>query len=46
MTLEEAIKEAEAVANGETCFKCAADHRQLASWLRELAERRKKEMPL
>ena len=26
---------------GKGCLKCAAEHRQLAAWLRELAERRK-----
>jgi len=51
MTLDEAIKHAEEVANGhdrikqikavtlEEC-KCAAEHRQLAEWLRELKELR------
>jgi hypothetical protein len=40
MTLDEAIKHAEEVANGMTaqgeCPECAADHRQLAEWLKEL----------
>jgi hypothetical protein len=51
MTLDEAIKPAEEVADGhdrikqikavtlEEC-KCAAEHRQLAEWLQELKDRR------
>ena len=52
MTLEEAIKHAEEVAErlensckrdwmGEDDKRCAKEHRQLAEWLAELAERRK-----
>lgn len=61
MTLEEAIKHAEAAAienekqakrnrehggwyydnEAHACAICAAEHRQLADWLRELQERRK-----
>jgi hypothetical protein len=53
MILEQAIKHAEEVANdyeemthdytldSEKLAKCAAEHRLLAAWLRELAERRK-----
>ena len=33
MTLDEAIKHAEEVGNG--CSECAAEHRQLAEWLRK-----------
>lgn len=40
MNIEEAIKHCEEVAAGETeqgkCPECAADHKQLAEWLREL----------
>lgn len=40
MTIEEAIQHCEEVAAGRTeqgkCPECAADHRQLAEWLREL----------
>lgn len=40
MTIEEAIQHCEEVAAGKTeqgkCPECAADHRQLAEWLREL----------
>lgn len=38
MTLEEAI--AHAADKGCGTDQCAADHRQLADWLRELVERR------
>lgn len=53
MTLEEAVKHAEEVANdyedmtndyaldSSKLHKCANEHRQLAAWLRELQERRK-----
>ena len=53
MTLEEAIIHAEEVANdyeemigdyaldSEKLAKCAKNQRQIAAWLRELAERRK-----
>jgi hypothetical protein len=33
MTIDEAIKHAEEVGNG--CSECAAEHRQLAEWLRK-----------
>lgn len=40
MTIEEAIQHCEEVAAGETeqgkCPACAAEHKQLAEWLREL----------
>ena len=40
MTLDEAIKHCEEVADGLTeqgkCAECAAEHRQLAEWLKEL----------
>lgn len=40
MTIEEAINHCEEVAAGQTeqgkCPECAAEHRQLAAWLREL----------
>ncbi len=39
MTLEEAIQHCLEKANGNCA--CAEDHRQLAEWLIELAERRK-----
>lgn len=39
MTLEEAIDHAETVANA-TCNECAAEHRQLAVWLKELRDLR------
>jgi len=35
MTLEEAIKHCEEVADNNTC-ECAMEHRQLAEWLKEL----------
>lgn len=39
MTIDEAIKHCEEVANGMTtqgdCKECAEDHRQLAEWLRD-----------
>lgn len=41
MTIEEAIEHCEAVADGKTeqgkCPECAAEHKQLAEWLRELS---------
>ena len=48
MTLTEAIKHCEDVADYD-CFtddqrKCSEEHRQLADWLRELKERREKDM--
>jgi len=46
MTLEEAIMHAEEVAcsleTKDKCDKCAAEHRQLAEWLKELKELRNK----
>ena len=38
MILSDAIKHADEVAQG--CGACAEEHAQLASWLRELLERR------
>jgi len=47
MSLEEAIKHCNEVADSynDTCpdCDCASDHRQLASWLQELKERREME---
>lgn len=47
MSIEEAIKHCNEVADSynDTCpdCDCASDHRQLASWLQELKERREKE---
>ena len=48
MTLTEAIKHCEDIADYD-CFtdeqrKCSEEHRQLADWLRELKERREKDM--
>ena len=47
MTLEEAIKFAREVANGDRCecsnrrcTECNEDHEQLAAWLTELQEKR------
>ena len=40
MTLDEAIKHAE--EKGKSCDACAAEHRQLATWLKELREYKKK----
>jgi len=44
MTLDEAIKHCEEVADGMTeqgkCTECAAEHRQLAEWLKELKQLR------
>jgi len=44
MTLDEAIKHCEEVADGLTeqgkCAECAAEHRQLAEWLKELKQLR------
>lgn len=46
MTLEEAIRHCEEVAERyaktEDCAECAAEHRQLAEWLKELKEYRRK----
>lgn len=41
MTLDEAIKHCEEVADLKGCSKCGKQHRQLASWLSELKEYRK-----
>ena len=43
MTLDEAIKHAEEVANDMElcCEECAKEHRQLAEWLKELQEYKK-----
>jgi hypothetical protein len=41
LTIEEAIEHAEDVAVSAIGCECAAEHRQLAAWLRELQERRK-----
>ena len=41
MTIEEAIEHAEDVAISAIGCECAAEHRQLAAWLRELVQRRK-----
>lgn len=41
MTLDEAIQHCKEKANGSCA--CADDHRQLAEWLTELAEKRKAE---
>lgn len=47
MTLDEAIAHAEYVADydcyGDKQRKCAEEHRQLAEWLKELRDRRRKE---
>jgi len=44
MTLDEAIKHCEEVADGMTeqgkCAECAAEYRQLAEWLKELKNAR------
>lgn len=51
MTIDEAIDHAEEVATKlqQTCnnvaSSCAADHRQLAAWLKELKERRSSAQP-
>ena len=38
------MKSAVALENAEECKRCADEHRQLAEWLTELAERRKAEL--
>ncbi len=43
MTLEEAITHALEVADRQGCTACGENHRQLASWLEELRERRKRD---
>lgn len=40
MTIDEAIRHCEEVAEKMNDCECAADHRQLAEWLRELKELR------
>lgn len=49
MTIKEAIKHCEEVASGETdqgkCSECAAEHKKLAGWLRELVALRAKQNP-
>ena len=40
MTLDEAIKHAEEVAEEKRCEKCGEEHRQLAEWLKELKQLR------
>lgn len=43
MTLEEAIEHAKQVAGNETtCLECRNEHEQLAAWLLELKDLRKK----
>ena len=41
MTLEQAIERAEDTAKSAIGYECRDEHRQLAEWLKELAERRK-----
>ena len=36
MTLDEAINHASEVAGSSVCHSCAAEHKQLAEWLKEL----------
>ena len=43
MTLDEAIKHAEEVAEEKRCEKCGEEHRQLAEWLKELKQLREQE---
>ena len=43
MTIDEAIKHAEEVAEEKRCEKCGEEHRQLAEWLKELKQLRKQE---
>lgn len=43
-TLDEAIKHCEEVADECAIKQCAADHRQLAEWLRELKEYRENQV--
>lgn len=47
MTLDEAIKHCEEVANGMTaqgeCKECAEEHKQLAQWLGELKQLKEQE---
>jgi len=44
MTLDEAIKHAEEVHDSDTSPYCSLEHRQLATWLRELKEYRNREI--
>jgi len=41
MTLDEAIKHCEEIAYSK-CDKCGEEHKQLAEWLKELKERKEK----
>ena len=41
MTIDEAIQHCDEVANACKETECAAEHRQLAEWLRELVRLRK-----
>ena len=43
MTLKEAIEHAEEKAADDNCC-CQEEHKQLAEWLKELQERRQKEL--
>ena len=47
MTIDDAIKHCEEVADGFTeqgkCAECAAEHRQLAEWLKELKQLKEQE---
>lgn len=43
MSLEEAIKHALEVASEASCDKCKEEHLQLAAWLQELQEYRKRD---
>ena len=43
MTLDEAIIHAEEIADSK-CDKCGQEHRQLASWLKELKEYKEREL--
>lgn len=47
MTLNDAIKHAEDMAelNEAECYECAEEHRQLASWLKELKKLRRGKRP-
>ena len=42
MTLDEAIKHCNEVAEENECIECAAEHMRLAEWLTELKEFREK----
>ena len=43
MSIDEAIKHAEEVAEEKRCEKCGEEHHQLAEWLKELKQLRKQE---